>query len=242
MVTFGLLKTKIEEASIKTYKENGFNEFMSTFKKLVIENRDISELYYIYDDLNTHKGLSGDIVDDYINENIEYSKILIKENEDNLIMINEWLKDITIDDNNIYSNIDTLIYNNSIRNLETVLECKRQVKNMLMSESKKEEIKESINLPLSTLSKIYESTLRTKLSLNETDLSELISIKKLTTDEIKNEMTNLKESAISKLKLTINESKDNDLNSKIQDTIDKISNSKIDHYNLYKLRKLNEGL
>lgn len=242
MSTFGLLKTKLEESSIQSYKNNEFDKFMSTFKKLVLENKDICELYYIYDDLNSNKGLNRDIVDDYINENIEYSKILIKENEDVIDIISNWLKDTVISESNIYSNIDTLIYNDSIKNLETVLECKRQIKNTLMIESKVEKLKESVNLPLSTLTKIYESTLKNKLNLNETELSELVSIKKLTNEEINNEISTLKESVISKLKTTINESKDGELNTKVQDTINKINNSKIDHYNLYKLRKLNEGL
>ena len=60
--------------------------------------------------------------------------------------------------------------------------------------------------------------------------------------EIKNEITELKESVILKLKTTINESKDDELNTKIKDTINKINDSKMDHYNLYKLRNLNKGL
>lgn len=242
MNTFGLIKTKIEEASIKSYKDSDFKKFMSTFKKLVLENKDISELYYIYDELNTNKGLDRDIVDDYINENVEYAKFLIKENEDYLEIINEWLKDITVTTSNTYNIIDTLVYNDSIKNLETVLECKKHIKSTLMSESKIEEIKESINLPIGTLTKIYETNLKSKLLLDESELSEIVSIKKLTLEEIKNEITELKESVILKLKTTINESKDNELNTKIQDTINKINESKIDHYNLYKLRTLNQGL
>ena len=72
MNTFGLIKTKLEEASISTFKNKQFDKFMIGFKKFVLENKDMSELYYIYDDLSTNKGLSSDIVDDYINENIEY--------------------------------------------------------------------------------------------------------------------------------------------------------------------------
>lgn len=242
MNTFGLIKTKIEEASIKSYKDSDFKKFMSTFKKLVLENKDISELYYIYDELNTNKGLDRDIVDDYINENVEYAKFLIKENEDYLEIINEWLKEITVTTSNTYNIIDTLVYNDSIKNLETVLECKKHIKSTLMTESKIEEIKESINLPIGTLTKIYETNLKSKLLLDESELNEIVSIKKLTLEEIKNEITELKESVILKLKTTINESKDNELNTKIKDTINKINDSKMDHYNLYKLRNLNKGL
>jgi hypothetical protein len=59
---------------------------------------------------------------------------------------------------------------------------------------------------------------------------------------MKKEMKELKESVSLKLKGTINESTDTELSSKIEETIKKVNDSKLDHYNLYKLRKLNEGL
>ena len=46
---------------------------MSQLKTMVLENKDLSELYYIYDDLSKKKELSNDIATDYINESIEYS-------------------------------------------------------------------------------------------------------------------------------------------------------------------------
>ena len=47
---------------------------------------------------------------------------------------------------------------------------------------------------------------------------------------------------INDLKSTLNESKDSELVGTIESTITKINESKVDHYNLYKLRKLNLGL
>jgi hypothetical protein len=55
-------------------------------------------------------------------------------------------------------------------------------------------------------------------------------------------MNSLKESVINNLKTNLNESKDDSLNDSIGDTIKKINDSKVDHYNLYKLRKLYNGL
>jgi hypothetical protein len=55
-------------------------------------------------------------------------------------------------------------------------------------------------------------------------------------------MESLKENVKTKLTNNLNESKDFELKEKINNTIKKLDESKIDHYNLYKLRKLNEGL
>jgi len=243
MNTFGLIKTKLEEASVVAYKNNKLDSFLKSFKGLVLENEDLCELYYIYEDLYTNKGLDRDIADDYINETVEYSKILIKENQEDLNFINSWLsKNNIINEHNNYKELDTLIYNDSIKNLENVLECKKQIKNILLKESKKETTTDSINLPLDTMVKMYESNLKKNLSLNENELKEISEIKNLSKDEIGNEIKELSETIISKLKPSLNESTDFELNEKINSTITSVKNTKIDHYNLYKLRKLNSGL
>lgn len=242
MNTFGKIKTKLEEASVESYKNNKFDKFMVAFKKLVLENKDICELYYIYEDLSSNKGIDKDLVDEYINENVEYSKLLVSENEEMLDLLNHWLGRIVESDNNSYKNIDTLIYNDSIKNLEKVLESKKQIKNVLIKESVKEDTKPTVNVPISTMVKMYESTLKNNLTLNENEVKEISSLKSLTKEEIKNELNSLKESVVSKLKGTLTESKDGDLNSTIQDTINKVMNTNPDHYNLYKLRKLNSDL
>lgn len=242
MNTFGTLKTKLEEASVLSYKNNQFDKFMVAFKKLVLENRDMCELYYIYEDLSSNKGIDKDIVDEYINENIEYSKVLISENEEMLDLLNHWLGKIVESNNNRYNDIDTLIYNDSIKNLEKVLESKKQIKNVLIKESVKEETKQTVNVPISTMVKMYESTLKNNLTLNENEVKEISSLKSLTKFDIEKELKTLKESVVSKLKGTLTESKDEQLNTTIQDTINKVINTEPDHYNLYKLRKLNMEL
>lgn len=242
MNTFGKIKTMLEEASVVSYKKNEFSKYMTVFKNMVLENKDICELYYIYDDLSTNKGLDRDIADDYINENVEYSKVLVSENEKTLNKLSNWLENIVESTSNNYKNIDTLIYNDSIKNLEKVLESKKQIKNVLIKESVKVENKETINMPLQTMVKMYESTLKNNVVLNENEIKEISELKSLSKNEIEKEISELKESVISKLKVTLNESKDGELNSTINDTISKISDTEVDHYNLYKLRKLNTDL
>ncbi len=242
MNTFGKIKTMLEEASVVSYKKNEFSKYMTVFKNMVLENKDICELYYIYDDLSTNKGLDRDIADDYINENVEYSKVLVSENEKTLNKLSNWLENIVESTSNNYKNIDTLIYNDSIKNSEKVLESKKQIKNVLIKESVKLENKETVNMPLQTMVKMYESTLKSNINLNENEIKEISELKSLSKNEIENEISELKESIISKLKVTLNESKDGELNSTINDTISKISDTEVDHYNLYKLRKLNSDL
>lgn len=242
MNTFGKIKTNIENTAVDLAKDSRFKRFMFEFNTLVLKNKDISELYNIYDDLSTNKGLSADIVNDYINESIEYSQILIESQQKNINHLNNWILSWNKTSSNNYSDIDNAIYNTSIRNLEIVLESKKNIKNTLLKESKKE-LKESANLPLTSMVKIANESLKKEFSnLNESDKKELNSILSLSLDDVKKEMTSLKENVIKNLKSNLNESKDLTLNETIENTIKKINESKVDHYNLYKLRKLNLGL
>ena len=242
MNTFGTIKTKIEKASIGLYGKPEFKTYMSQLKTMVLENKDLSELYYIYDDLSKKKGLSNDIATDYINESIEYSQILIENNERSLKNVDEWISSIVKKSVNNYKDIDITIYNKSIKNLETVLESKKRIINTIISEDKKE-IKESINLPLKTMLRVANDRLNKELSnISESERRELIELSSLSDKSIKLEIDTLKENVISNLKTSLNESKENDLKDTIENTIKKISESKYDKYNLYQLRKLNQGL
>lgn len=242
MNTFGTIKTKIEKASIGLYGKPEFKTYMSQLKTMVLENKDLSELYYIYDDLSKKKGLSNDIATDYINESIEYSQILIENNERSLKNVDEWISSIVKNSVNNYKDIDVTIYNKSIKNLETVLESKKRIINTMISEDKID-IKESINLPLNTMLKVANDRLNKELSnISEVERKELIDLSSLSDRDIKLEIDTLKENVISNLKTSLNESKENDLKDTIENTIKKISESKYDKYNLYQLRKLNQGL
>ena len=151
MATFGEIKTKIDETFINLYGKKEFKFFSNQFKKIVLENKDIAELYYIYNDLTENKGISVDLVNDYINESVEYSQILIENNNKELNRINSWINSINLhrDVKNIYETIDNVVYNNSIKNLENILESKKQISKILSTPKKEVNIKESINLPLS---------------------------------------------------------------------------------------------
>jgi hypothetical protein len=243
MNTFGTIKTKIEKVSTKLYKKPEFKGFISELKTMVLENKDISELYYIYDDLSKSKGLPKDIADDYINETLEYSEILIESSKTSLKKIDRWVSSYIKESTNDYKDIDNAIYNTGIRNLESILESKNRIKKTLISEEVTPIVKESVTLPISTMVKIANDSLKKEINnLNENDRKELDEILVLTSDEIKKEMSELKESVVKGLKTTLTESKDSDLNNTIQNTINKIMDSKEDHYNLYKLRKLNTEL
>ena len=245
MTTFGELKSKIEKTFVNLYGKKEFKFFSNQFKTIVLENKDISELYYIYNDLTENKGLSNDLVNDYINESIEYGQILIENNSKELNKINSWINAIGLHENiqNSYINIDSLVYDKSIKNLENILESKKEISKILTTTKEIKKNDNSINLPLKTMVKVANTKLNENmLNLSEEEKKELKEIVKLDKTELKNKIVDLKKSIMDDLNTKLNESVDNDLKSTIQKTIQKMDDSTIDFYNYYKLKNLQEGL
>lgn len=245
MTTFGELKSKIEKTFVNLYGKKEFKFFSNQFKTIVLENKDISELYYIYNDLTENKGLSNDLVNDYINESIEYGQILIENNSKELNKINSWINAIGLHENiqNSYINIDSLVYDKSIKNLENILESKKEISKILTTTKEIKKNDNSINLPLKTMVKVANTKLNENmLNLSEDEKKELKEIVKLDKTELKNKIVDLKKLIMDDLNTKLNESVDNDLKSTIQKTIQKIDDSTIDFYNYYKLKNLQEGL
>jgi hypothetical protein len=239
MNTFGTIKTKIENTAVELAKKPSFKRFIFEFNGLVLKNRDISELYYIYDDLSSNKGLDKDLANDYINESIEYSQVLIESQSKNINFINNWINSWNKLNQNNYKDIDNAIYNTGIRNLESILESKKNIKDVLIKEENKKIVKENLNLPISSMVKIANENLKKEIpELNESQKEELQKVLSLNGEDLKEEFEKTKKIVLDNLKISLNESKDSDLNNTISKTIQKIKESKCSHYDYYKLKKL----
>ena len=68
MVKFGVLKSKIETVLLESYSNNTFKEELKNFKTNVLDKKNIAKIFYLYDELNSKKGLNESVVNDYINE------------------------------------------------------------------------------------------------------------------------------------------------------------------------------
>ena len=105
---FGILKSKIETLLSESYSKKTFKQELANFKKNVLDNKNISKLYYLYDDLTSNKGLNESIVDTYINESItNYNKVVNKINSNDLMTLKNWVGNIKT--TNQYQHIDDLL-------------------------------------------------------------------------------------------------------------------------------------
>jgi len=231
MMNFGIIKSRIEHTLLESYKKGTFKEDMKNFKKLVLENKNISKLYYLYDDLSSNKGLHNEIVNDYINESVT-----IYENTLNKIL--GCVGSPKID--NSYEVIDNL-FSTNILTIENRIQSKKIISETL--KKKPNVVKESVNIPLSTMVNVANKTISNYIdSLNESEKAELTKLLSESDDKLESEFNVVKESVIGKLTEMKNSESDKSTQSRIEETLNKVISEKYDKLSYFKLKNLNENI
>lgn len=244
MNKFGQIKSGIESLLTKSYGKPSFKTHMKSFKKNVLNNKKISEAYYLYDELSNKKGMSKDIVDDYVNESIETLKSIITSESKKIKEINMWVSEnLKENKDNHYSDIDIVVYNSSVKDLEKILESKNKIKNNISEVVVNKVVSESLNIPLSSMLKIATNTFNKEFgNISEEEKKELKDLLSLNKTQLSEEIDKSKLVVLNKLQSTLTESNDEDLKSKVEMTIQKINESEDTLSSLYKLRQLEQGL
>jgi hypothetical protein len=233
MKTFGTIKTKIEDKLTDSYKKNTFKKELKKFKTLVLEDKNVVQIYHIYDNLSKPQGYSEETSKLFLDEAINMVKKSIEKTD--FKKLNEWISDVKSE--NRYSHID-MIVEGKVQQIESIINSKKLIIENLQ---KKQDKKEVINLPLKTMLGVANKALNSIVSnLNEEEKKELTHIISLSENDIKIQFSDLKESTIKKLESLLLEQTDVELVNKIQDTITKIKDETPGSLSLYKLLTLNK--
>jgi len=227
---FGQLLSKIEGLMINSYVNETTKLELRNFKKLVLENKNASTMFYIYTELSKKNGYDKTLAEAYINESLrQVEKLLPKLNTQK---IEYWVKDVVSENN--YKDIDNLIYNSSDKIMENVESRKTLIKNL----SETTEVKTSIQLPMETLMNIANREISSYIENLDEDSKRDLSKVLMTEDvELSKEFEDLKVKTIHSLS-NINESMDDITIKKLQETINQIKGeefSKINYVKLYNL-------
>ena len=232
-MTFGIVKSLIEKNLLESYKnEMEFKKTLREFKHNVLSNKAMSKAYAIYDQLSSPQGLSEQDAKDFIEEGISLlNKILPS------IKLPTTLSEKT---ENNYSEIDTLVYSQGVNLLERINAKKNILK---VVTSTKESIKESINIPISSMVAVANQTVNNYiLNLDENSKKEFFQIVSEDTKILETKFETIKESAITKLMALQNSEDSQDIKTKISETIDKVKSEKFDQLNFLKLKNLEESI
>jgi len=230
-MTFGQIKTYVDNQLLESYSDKkNFKKSLLGFREDVLKNKNIAKLYSLYEELSTPQGLSERDAVEFVNEGINLIQKLIK----NISLPNE-----KFGSSNNYKIIDNLVYNT--KSIKERVDSKKELIKVLTQEKTK--IKESVNIPISSMIKIANQTIKNFIqTLDETSKKELESIISEDTKSLKIKFNSLKEDASIKLNSLIENESNQETKSKISETITKIKNEKFDQLNYFKLKKLVDSL
>lgn len=234
-MTFGQIKSIIETQLIESYTdEKEFKLSIKEFKEDVLDNKNISKLYSLYDELSTPQGLSEEDALEYIKEGIDLIQKLLPKVKLPKGKIKE--------SKNNYKAIDELVYVNNTRiDINDRINNKKEIVKILTQPKTK--IKESFNIPLSSMVIIANQSLNNYIeTLDESSKKELMEIIKEDTKSLKIKFESLKKDASIKLNDLIEKETDTTIKDKITETVNKIQNEKFDQVSYLKLKQLVETL
>lgn len=236
---FGILKSKIENVLLESYAKDTFKDEIKNFKKLVLENKNISKLFYLYDELNSPKSLSESYAREYINECIKmYENTINKIKPSDIDKIKSWVGNRAVE--NLYENIDTL-FSTDVLDIES----KIKSRNIIVESLKKLPVKEStgIELPLSTMVSVANKTIKSYIdTLNESEKDELKKLLSEDDSKLSSEFDVIKEDVVTKLTEMKNASTDVTMQNRIDETLTKVISEKYDKLTYFKLKGLKENL
>ena len=235
---FGILKSKIEEKLLESYIKQNFKNEIKHFKKLVLEDKTISSIFYLYDELNTNKGMDNTLINDYLNESVKiYENLINKVSNKKFLEIKKWVGNIQTE--NKYETIDKL-FSNDVTTINEKIDSKKVISETL----KKKPIttSDSIELPLKTIVNIANKTIKSYMdNLSESEKQELENMLNEDDNVLKGEYGNLKENVIEKL-TDLKKSAESDIVVKINESIEKMKSETYSKLNYYKLKSLKESI
>jgi len=236
---FGLLKTKIEKILTESYEKNSVKDNMFIFNELILKNKNISKVYYLYDELSSKKGLNESLANEYINQSIiVYENLINKLTSSQIKEIQMWVGHIQCE--NEYTNIDNL-FSSDVTKLETKIESKKTIVETLKSKPTKE--KENTIVPMNEMVKIANDTVSKYLeNLTESEKTELKKLLKEDDEILKENYFILKGKILNKLEVIDSNETDKDTSIKINETIEKIQKTPYNINELMRLKKLYESL
>ena len=246
MKGFAYYKNSIDSILENSYKDkNKFKKNLSVIMGSMKYSKTLSEFFILYNDVASKRLTETKHSEVYITETTAY----LREKKDKLNKVLPVLDKIISSRkeicenrvNEIYDNLDNIIFNDSIKNIESIIESKKILtKNMLKEGGEK--LGKTINPKVLShvLSKNYGKAYNEKLSESQKEILKNTIL--MTENNLDNEFTNIKDIVLTKLNSLIKESKDDNLTVKLVETKNKITTLKTSKKSYIQVRGLLEDL
>lgn len=232
-MTFGNVKSIIEKNLLESYNnEKEFKKSLREFKHNVLNNKSMSRAYALYDQLSTPQGLSEQDAKDFLDEGLN---LLMK-----ILPSVKLPKSLVENVENKYVDLDVLTSTNKLDLIERINSRKNVLKVLT---TKKENIKESINIPIKSMVSIANQTLRGYIEgLDENSKKEFFQIISEDTKTLEDKFETLRESTINKLNNMLENETEFEIKTKLTETIDKLKTEKFDQISFLRLKSLESSI
>lgn len=236
---FGELKSKVETYLTESYKNNKLKDSLFVFEQLVLKNKNVSKIFFLYDELSDKKGLSESVANEFINESIvAYENLYNKIKPSTIKDLKSWIGHVKCE--NRYEEIDNL-FSSNILTLENKIKSKRLIKESLVSKPQTQ--KETIKVPLKTMINVANKTVGNFISsLSEEERKELKTLLSESKEVIEEKYNNEKKIVLEKLNSKKIAEKESDTIKTIDQVIEKLQKESFSEIAYFKLKNLNEGL
>jgi hypothetical protein len=192
----------------------------------------MSKVYELYDQLSTPQGLTESDAKEFLEEGISLLQRVLPSIK--------LPKTISESVKNSYTDIDTLVYTQKT-DIKERINAKKNIVSILTL--KTETVKESINIPIKSMVNIANQTLKTYLdTLDENSKKEFIQIVSEDTKILESKFETIRESAITKLQIILENENESEIKLKISETINQLKNEKFDQMNFLRLKNLEESI
>ena len=238
----GVLKSRVEKLLSESYGKGTFKEEIKNFNRNVLSNKNISKLFFLYDELSTNKGYDQKLAEDFVFESITmFENIINKTDKKDLEKLKRWV--VGVNSHNQYTDIDNLFYNSGdVLHLENKVRSKKVIVEGLKKTTIVEN-KETILLPLSSMVRVANKSIEEFVSnLNESEKKELNSLLKEDESVLAEQFQNLKDEAVVKLVVVLESESEDSVKNAINETIDNIKSKKFDRLEYFKLKNLVDNI
>lgn len=244
MNKIGVVKSKILKKLTESFSTNDKSE-MKTIVSKIVSNKEFKEMYLFYEEIENKYFDNVDTAKLYVEELNSILKNKTKSISKFCKELNENLKGIDVDTNELYSYLDQLSEDDNLSNIDKKVIAKKKLVEHLTS---KKDIKIEDSAEYTINENLLHSVLANNFNmlysqnLNEEQKEELKNILSMSDNDLNGNVSELKETILSKVNNILKEDTETELASKLNSVISEVNSMETTKYNYYRLKQLKDGL
>jgi hypothetical protein len=244
MNKFGTLKSKILHKLTEAYA-NGKKDEIKDILRSMKENKEFLSMYLFYEEIENKNIENKEHAELFVEEIIPLLRKQSSDISKFTRALDKKIGDVTADKNEIYSHLDILCENDTLKNVDKkIIAKKKLVEHLLKNKEIVEPISSTIIENTTLLHTILTNNFNVLYSntLNENDKKQLIEILSISDEDLKTNFGTLKEEVTEKMDKMLIEEKNDDLKQKLIMALTEAKEMNASKYNYYKLQILKSGL